>query len=146
VRYGLDFMDWIRDESAREGTPLKQLNTSLHEACHLVAGEIAGFPPAKVIGPVFACTLEKVAGAFKIVHVRYEPAAVIHDPDSTKRFYAEKPTEYAAMLLAPLCVMPRLIPSATDDTDLIPDIIALMRHAPGQEDTGGLVSRHYADG
>jgi hypothetical protein len=24
VRYGPDFMDWVRDESAREGTPLKQ--------------------------------------------------------------------------------------------------------------------------
>jgi hypothetical protein len=34
VRYGPDFMDWVRDECHREGTPLKQLNTSLHEACH----------------------------------------------------------------------------------------------------------------
>jgi hypothetical protein len=140
VRYGPNFMDWVRDEWAREGTPLKQLNTSLHEACHLVAGEIAGFPPAEVIGPVFACTLEEVAGVLKIAHVRYEPAAVVHDLDSTKRFYTEKPTEYAAMLLAPLCVMPRLIPSATGDSDFIPDIIALMRHVPGQEDTGGLIA------
>ncbi len=140
VRYGPDFMDWVRDEWAREGGPLKQLNTSLHEACHLVAGEIAGFPPAEVIGPVFACTLEEVAGVLKIAHVRYEPATVVHDPDSRERFYIEKPTDYAAMLLAPLCVMPRLIPSATDDSDFIPDIIALMRHVPGQEDTGGLVA------
>jgi hypothetical protein len=140
VRYGPDFMDWVRDEWVREGTPLKQLNMSLHEACHLVAGEMAGFPHAKVIGPVFACTLEKVAGVLKIAHVRYEPAAVIHDPDSTKRFYTEKPTDYAAMLLAPLCVMPRLIPSTTDDSDFISDIIALLRHVPGQEDTGGLVA------
>jgi hypothetical protein len=140
VRYGPDFMDWVRDEWTREGAPLKQLNTSLHEACHLVAGEIAGFPPAKVIGPAFACTLEKVAGVLKIVNVRYELASVVHDPDSTKRFYTEKPTDYAAMLLAPLCVMPRLIPSVTDDSDFIRDIIALMRHVPGQEDTGGLVA------
>jgi hypothetical protein len=140
VRYGPDFMDWVRDEWAREGTPLKQLNTSLHEACHLVAGEIAGFPPAEVIGPVFACTLEKVAGVLKIARVRCEPPSVVHDHDSTKRFYTEKPTDYAAMLLAPLCVMPRLIPSATDDSDFIPDITALMRHVPGQEDTGGLVA------
>jgi hypothetical protein len=140
VRYGPDFMDWVRDESAREGTPLKQLNTSLHEACHLVAGEMAGFPHARVIGSVFACTLEEVAGVLKIAHVRYEPAAVVHEPDSAKRFYMEKPTDYAAMLLAPLCVMPRLIPSATEDSDFIPDIIALMRHVPGQEDTGGLVA------
>jgi hypothetical protein len=102
VRYGPDFMDWVRDECAREGTPLKQLNRSLHEACHLVAGEIAGFPHVEVIGSTFACTLEKVAGVLKIVHVRYEPAAVVHDPDSTKRFYTEKSTDYAAMLLAPL--------------------------------------------
>jgi hypothetical protein len=108
VRYGPDFMDWVRDECAREGTPLKQLNRSLHEVCHLVAGEIAGFPHVEVIGPVFACTLEKVAGALKIAHVRYEPAVVVHDPVSAKRFYTEKPTDYAAMLLAPLCVMPRL--------------------------------------
>jgi len=140
VRYGPDFMDWVRDEWAREGAPLKQLNTSLHEACHLVAGEIAGFPPAELVGPVFACTLEKGAGVLKIAHVRYELASVVHDPDSTKRFYTEKPTDYAAMLLAPLCVMPRLIPSATDDSDFIRDIIALMRHVPGQEDTGGLVA------
>ena len=140
VRYSPDFMDWVRDEWAREGAPLKQLNTSLHEACHLVAGEITGFPPAKVIGPVFACTLEEVAGVLKIAHVRYELASVVHDPDSTKRFYTEKPTDYAAMLLAPLCVMPRLIPSATDDSDFIRDIMALMRHVPGQEDIGGLVA------
>jgi hypothetical protein len=140
VRYGPDFMDWVRDEGAREGTPLKQLTTSLHEACHLVAGAMAGFPHAEIVGPVFACTLEEVAGVLKIVHVRSEPAAVVHDPDSRSRFYTEKPTEYAAMLLAPLCVMPRLIPSATDDSDFIPDIIALMRHVPGQEDTGGLVA------
>jgi hypothetical protein len=138
VRYGPDFVDWVRDEWAREGTPLKQLNTSLHEACHLVAGEIAGFPPAEVIGPVLACTLEKVAGILKIAHVRYEPAAVVHDPVSTKRFYTEKPAEYAAMLLAPLCVMPRLMPSSTEDGQFVPDIIALMRHVPGQEDTAGL--------
>jgi hypothetical protein len=140
VRYGPYFMDWVRDEWAREGIPLKQLNTSLHEACHLVAGEMAGFPHAEVIGPVFACTLEEVAGVLKIANVRYEPATVVHDPDSAKRFYTEKPTDYAAMLLAPLCVMPRLIPSATDDSDFIPDIVALMRHVPGQEDTGGLVA------
>jgi hypothetical protein len=138
VRYGPDFMDWVRDESAREGTPLKQLNRSLHEACHLVAGEIAGFPHVEVIGPTFACTLEKVAGALKIAHVRYEPAVVVHDADSTRRFYTEKPTDYAAMLLAPLCVMPRLMPSATEDSHFVSDIIALMRHVPGQEDTAGL--------
>jgi hypothetical protein len=138
VRYGPDFMDWVRDECAREGTPLKQLNRSLHEACHLVAGEMAGFPHVEVIGPVFACTLEKVPGALKIAHVRYEPAVVVHDPDSTKRFYTEKPTDYAAMLLAPLCVMPRLMPSTTEDSHFVPDIIALMRHVPGQEDTAGL--------
>ena len=46
--------------------------------------------------------------------------------------------DYAAMLLAPLCVMPRLMPSTTEDTDFAPDIIALMRHVPGQEDTAGL--------
>jgi hypothetical protein len=140
VRYGPDFMDWVRDEWAREGTPLKQLNTSLHEACHLVAGEMAGFPHTEVIGPLFACTLERVAGALKITQVRYQPAAVVHDPDSTKRFYTEKPIDFAAMLLAPLCVMPRLIPSTTADSDFIPDIIALMRHVPGQEDTGGLIA------
>jgi hypothetical protein len=138
VRYGPDFMDWVRDECAREGTPPKQLNRSLHEACHLVAGEIAGFPHVEVIGPVFACTLEKVAGVLKIAHVRYEPAAVVHDPVSTKRFYTEKPTDYAAMLLAPLCVMPRVMPSTTEDGHFVPDIIALMRHVPGQEDTAGL--------
>ena len=138
VRFGPDFMDWVRDECEREGTPIKQLNTSLHEACHLVAGEIAGFPHTEVIGPTFACTLEKVAGVLKIAHVRYEPAAVVHDPDSTKRFYTEKPIEYAAMLLAPLCVMPRLMPSTTEDGDFAPDIMALMRHAPGQEDAAGL--------
>ena len=138
VRYGPDFMDWVRDECEREGTPLKQLNTSLHEACHLVAGEIAGFPHTQVIGPTFTCTLEKVAGVLKIAHVRYEPAAVVHDPDSIKRFYTEKPIDYAAMLLAPLCVMPRLMPSTTEDGDFVPDIIALMRHVPGQEDTAGL--------
>jgi hypothetical protein len=138
VRYGPDFMDWVRDECAREGTPLKQLNRSLHEACHLVAGEIAGFPHVEVIGPTFACTLEKVAGALKIAHVRYEPATVVHDADSTKRFYTEKPTDYAAMLLAPLCVMPRLMPLATEDSHFVADIIALMRHVPGQEDTAGL--------
>lgn len=138
VRYGPGFMDWIRDESAREGTPLKQLSTSLHEACHLVAGEIAGFTHAEVIGPRFICMLEKVAGALKITHVRYEPAAVVHDSDSTKRFYTEKPTDYAAMLLAPLCAMPRLIPAATEDNQFVPDIMALMRHVPGQEDTAGL--------
>jgi hypothetical protein len=138
VRYGPGFMDWVRDECAREGTPLKQLNRSLHEACHLVASEIAGFPHVEVVGPVFACTLEKVAGVLKIEHVRYEPAAVVHDPDSTKRFYIEKPTDYAAMLLAPLCVMPRLMPSTTEDSHFVPDIIALMRHVPGQEDTTGL--------
>ena len=138
VRYGPDFMDWVRDECAREGTPLKQLNRSLHEACHLVAGEIAGFPHVQVIGPVFACTLEKVAGVLKIAHVRYEPATVVHDADSARCFYTEKPTDYAAMLLAPLCVMPRLMPSATEDSHFVPDIIALMRHVPGQEDTSGL--------
>jgi hypothetical protein len=140
VRYGPDFMDWVRDEWAREGTPLKQLNTSLHEACHLVAGEMAGFPHSEVIGPVFACTLEEAAGVLKIAHVRYEPAEVVHDTDSRERFYTERPTDYAAMLLAPLCVMPRLIPSATEDSDFIPDIITLMRQVPGQEDTGGLVA------
>lgn len=140
VRYGPDFMDWVRDECAREGSPLKQLNTSLHEACHLVAGEIAGFPHTEVIGPTLACTLERVAGVLKIAHVRYEPAAVVHDPDSTKRFYSEKPIDYAAMLLAPLCVMPKLMPSTTEDSDFAPDMIALMRHVPGQEDTGGLVA------
>jgi len=62
VRYGSDFMDWVRDEGAREGTPLKQLNRSLHEACHMVAGEIAGFPHTETIGPAFACTLEEAAG------------------------------------------------------------------------------------
>ena len=138
VRFGPDFMDWVRDECEREGTALKQLNTSLHEACHLVAGEIAGFPHTEVIGPTFACTLEKVAGVLKIAHVRYEPAAVVHDPDSTKRFYTEKPIDYAAMLLAPLCVMPRLMPSTTQDGDFAPDIITLMRHVPGQEDAAGL--------
>jgi hypothetical protein len=138
VRYGPDFMDWVRGECEREGTPLKQLNTSLHEACHLVAGEIAGFPHTEVIGPTFACTLERVAGVLKITHVRYEPAAVAHDSDSTKGFYSEKPTDYAAMLLAPLCVMPRLIPSTAEDGDFVPDIIALMRRVPGQEDTAGL--------
>src|SRR4029077_5994667 len=89
VRYGPDFMDWVRDECKREGTPLKQLNRSLHEACHLVAGELAGFPHTKIIGPTFACTLETVADVLKITHVRYEPAAVVHDPDSTKSFYTE---------------------------------------------------------
>ena|SRR6476660_5889623 len=79
VRYGPDFMDGVRDEWAREGTPLKQLNTSLHEACHLVASEMAGFPPTEVIGPMFACTLEEVPGVLKITHVRYEPAVVVHD-------------------------------------------------------------------
>jgi hypothetical protein len=138
VRYGPDFMDWVRDECQREGAPQKQLNTSLHEACHLVAGEIAGFPHTEVIGPTFACTLEKVADVLKITHVRYEPAAVVHDPDSIKRFYTEKPIDYAAMLLAPLCVMPRLMPSTTEDGDFVPDIIVLMRRVPGQEDTVGL--------
>jgi len=140
VRYGPDFMDWVRDESKREGTPLKQLNTSLHEACHLVAGELAGFPHTEIIGPTFACTLEKVAGVLKIARVRYQPAAVVHDPDSKKSFYTKMPIDYAAMLLAPLCVMPRLMPSTTEDSDFAPDIIALMRHVPGQEDTGGLVA------
>ncbi len=138
VRYGPDFMGWVREECQREGTPLKQLNASLHEACHFVAGEIAGFPHSEVIGPTFACTLEKVSGVLKITHVQYKPSAVSHDLDSTKRFYTEKPTEYAAMLLAPLCVMPRLMPSTTEDGDFVPDIIALMRHVPGQEDTAGL--------
>jgi len=138
VRYGPDFMDWVRDESKREGTPLKQLNTSLHEACHLVAGELAGFPHTEVIGPTFACRLEKVAGVLKIAHVRYEPAAVVHDPDSTKSFYTEMPTDYAAMLLAPLCAMPRLMASTTEDSHFVPDIVALMRHVPGQQDTAGL--------
>jgi hypothetical protein len=138
VRFGPDFMDWVRDECKREGAPVKQLNTSLHEACHLVAGEIAGFPHTEIIGPVLACTLEKVAGVLKITHVRYKPAAVVLDPDSTKRFYAGKPTEYAAMLLAPLCVMPRLMPSTTEDGDFAPDVIALMRHVPGQDDPAGL--------
>jgi hypothetical protein len=138
VRYGPDFMDWVRDECKREGTPLKQLNTSLHEACHLAAGEIAGFPHTEIIGSAFACTLEKAAGVLKITHVRYQPAAVVHDPDSAKWFYTEKPIDYAAMLLAPLCVMPRLMPSATEDSHFVPDIIALMRHVPGQEDTAGL--------
>jgi len=140
VRYGPDFMNWVREECQREGTPLKQLNASLHEACHFVAGEIAGFPHTEVIGPTFACTLEKVLGVLKITHVQYKPPAVVHDPDSTKRFYTEKPTDYAAMLLAPLCVMPRLMPSTTEDSDFAPDIIALMRYVPGQEDTGGLVA------
>lgn len=140
LRYGPDFMDWVRDESAREGTPLKQLKASLHQACHLVAGEMAGFPHATVIGPVFVCALEEVAGFLKIVHVRYEPATVAHEFDSGERFCTEKPTEFAAMLLAPLCVLPRLIPLATEDSDFIPDIMALMRHVPGQEDTGGLVA------
>ena len=72
VRYGPDFMDWVRDECAREGTPIKQLNRSLHEACHLVAGEIAGFPHTETIGPTFACTLEEAAGVLKITHVRYD--------------------------------------------------------------------------
>jgi hypothetical protein len=138
VRYGPDFMDWVRDECAHEGTPLKQLNKSLHEACHLVAGEIAGFPHTEVIGPTFTCTLEEVAGVLKIGHVRYEPAVVAYDPDSEKRFYTEKPVDYAAMLLAPLCVMPRLMPSTTEDSDFVPDIMALMRRVPGQEDTAGL--------
>jgi hypothetical protein len=138
VRFGPDFMDWVRDECEREGAPVKQLNTSLHEACHLVAGEIAGFPHTEVTGPTFACTLEKVAGVLKIAHVRYEPAAVVHDPDSTKRFYTEKPMEYASILLAPLCVMPRLMPSTTEDGDFVPDIIALTQHVPGQEDAAGL--------
>jgi hypothetical protein len=138
VRYGPSFMDWVRDEGQREGTPLQQLHTSLHEACHLVAGEIAGFPHTEAIGPTFACTLERVAGVWKITHVRYEPAAVVHDPDTRKRFYSEKPIDYAAMLLAPLCVMPRLMPSTTADSDFAPDIIALMRRVPGQEDTAGL--------
>jgi hypothetical protein len=138
VRCGKDFTDWVRDESKREGTPLKQLNTSLHEACHLVAGEIAGFPHTEVIGPRFACTLEKVAGVLKIARVRYEAAAVVHDPDSTKQFYTAKPIDYAATLLAPLCVMPRLMPSTTEDSQFVPDIMALMRHVPGQEDTAGL--------
>jgi hypothetical protein len=138
VRYGPDFMDWVRDECRREGTPLKQLITSLHEACHWVAGEIAGFPHTKVIAPAFACVLEKVASVLKITHVRYEPAAVAHDPDSTKRFYTEKPVEYAAMLLAPLCVMPRLMPLMAEDAGFVPDITALMRHVPGQENGAGL--------
>jgi len=34
--------------------------------------------------------------------------------------------------------MPRLMPSTTEDGDFVPDIIALMRHVPGQEDTAGL--------
>ncbi len=138
VRFGPDFMDWVRDECEREGTPVKQLNTSLHEACHLVAGETAGFPHTEIIGPTFGCTLEKVAGVLKITHVRYEPAAVALEPDSTNRFYTEKPMEYAAMLLAPLCVMPRLMPSTTEDGNFVPDIIALTRHAHGQEDAAGL--------
>ena len=121
-------MDWVRDECVREGTPLKQLNRSLHEACHLVAGEIAGFPQTEIIGPTFACTLEEPAGVLKITHVRYEPAVVAHDPDSEKRFYTETPVEYAAMLLAPLCIMPRLMASTTDDSQFVPDIVALMRH------------------
>jgi hypothetical protein len=66
VRYGPDFMDWVREECQRGGTPLKQLNASLHEACHFVASEIAGFPHTEVIGPAFACTLEKVLGVLKI--------------------------------------------------------------------------------
>jgi len=138
VRYGPDFMDWVRDECAREGTPIKQLNRSLHEACHLVAGEIAGFPHTETIGPTFACTLEEAAGVLKITHVRYEPAVVAHDPDSAKRFYTEKPVEYAAMLLAPLCVMLSLMASTTEDSHFVPDIVALMRHVPGQQDTAGL--------
>jgi hypothetical protein len=138
VRYGPDFMDWVREECQRGGTLLKQLNASLHEACHFVASEIAGFPHTEVIGPAFACTLEKVLGVLKITHVQYKPSAVVHDLDSAKRFYTEKPTDYAAMLLAPLCVMPRLMPSTTEDSDFVPDIVALMRHVPGQEDTAGL--------
>jgi hypothetical protein len=138
VRYGPDFMDCVREECQREGTPLKQLSVSLHEACHSVAGEIAGFPHTEVIGPAFVCTLEKTLGVLKITHVRYQSPAVVHDLDSAQRFYTEKPTEYAAMLLAPLCLMPRLMPSTTEDSDFAPDIIGLMRHVPGQEDTGGL--------
>ncbi len=65
VRFGPDFMDWVRDECEREGTPVKQLNTSLHEACHLVAGETAGFPHTEIIGPTFGCTLEKVGSTPK---------------------------------------------------------------------------------
>jgi hypothetical protein len=137
VRYGPDFTDWVRRECQREGTPLKQLSSSLHEACHLVAGEIAGFPHTEVIGPTFVCTLERVARVLKITHVRYKPATVCHRLDSTERFYTEKPIDYAAMLLAPLCVMPRLMPSTTEDTDFAPDIIALMRNVP-HEDTAGL--------
>jgi hypothetical protein len=138
VRYSRDFMDWVRDECLREGTPLMQLNTSLHEACHLVAGDIAGFPHTELIGPRLVCSLEKTAGALKITHVRYEPAAAAFDPDAAKRFYTEKPIDYAAMLLAPLCVMPRLMPSTTKNSLFVPDITALMRHVPGQEDTAGL--------
>jgi hypothetical protein len=138
VRYGPDFMDWVCEECQREGTPLRQLKGSLHEACHFIASEIAGFPHTEVLGPTFACTLEKVLGVLKITHVQYKPPAVIHDLDSTKRFYTEKPTDYAAMLLAPLGVMPRLMPSTTEDADFAPDIIALMRHVPGQEDSAGL--------
>ena len=138
VRFGPDFMDWVRGECDREGAPLKQLNTSLHEACHWVAGEIAGFPHTEVIGPTFECTLEKVAGVLKITHVRYEPPAVVQDPDSTERFYTQKPMDYAAMLLAPLCVMPRLMPGTTEDDDFVPDIMALMRCVPEQGETAGL--------
>jgi hypothetical protein len=136
VRYGPDFMDWVRDECQREGKPSKQLNTSLHEACHLVAGEIAGFPHTEVVGPTFVCTLEKMLGVLKITHVRYDAPAVRYDLTSKKQFYTEKPTAYAAMLLAPLCVMPRLMPSTTEDSDFVPDITALMRHVPEQEDAG----------
>jgi hypothetical protein len=64
--------------------------------------------------------------------VRYQSPAVVHDLDSAQRFYTEKPTEYAAMLLAPLCLMPRLMPSTTEDSDFAPDIIGLMRHVPGR--------------
>lgn len=137
VRYGPDFTDWVRRECQREGTPLNQLSASLHEACHLVVSEIAGFPHTEVIGPTFACTLERVAAVLKITHVQYKPATVGHGPDSAARFYTEKPTDYAAMLLAPLCVMPRLMPSTTEDADFAPDVIALMRHVP-QEDNAGL--------
>ena len=82
--------------------------------------------------------MEKVLGVLKITHVQYEPPAIVNLLNSKKRFYTEKPIDYGAMLLAPFCLMPRLMPLTTEDGDFVPDIIALMRHVPGQEDTVGL--------
>jgi hypothetical protein len=42
------------------------------------------------------------------------------------------------MLLTPLCVMPRLMPSTTKNSFFVPDTTALMRRVPGQDDTAGL--------